>query len=158
MTTETVLLDEVLRPSPPMAPRVLQRILAGVVAVNLAIALYFVARGAWPIAPFLGLDVVLLAWAFRVSTVAAQREERITLTNSELAVARRIPNKPARNWTFNPYWVRVELAEADEHWSQLKLWSHGKFLQIGQFLAPAERAKFAVVLRDALLAARRSSI
>ncbi|MGH6684747.1 MAG: DUF2244 domain-containing protein [Pseudolabrys sp.] len=41
-----------------------------------------------------------------------------------------------------------------EHWSQLTLWSHGKFLRIGQFLAPEERGRFAGMLRAALRAAR----
>ena len=75
-----VLLDQVLRPSPPLSPRVLLRILIAVALLNLAFALFFLLRGAWPIAPFMGLDVLALGWAFRASTVAAQREEHVTLT------------------------------------------------------------------------------
>ena len=156
MTPETVLLDQVLRPSPPLSPRTLIWILAGVGAINLVFALSFLLRGAWPIAPFLGLDVALLAWAFRASTIAARREERVTLTPSELSVARRFPRKPPRQWTFNPYWVRVEMDDPPEHASQLTLWSHGKFLRIGQFLAPEERANFAKSLKNALRNARES--
>jgi uncharacterized membrane protein len=69
-------------------------------------------------------------------------------------VARDVPRKPHREWRFNPYWVRVEMDAEPDHWSQLTLWSHGKFLCIGQFLAPEERAKFATVLKRALLDAR----
>jgi uncharacterized membrane protein len=149
-----VLLDSVLRPSPPLSPRVLLWILTAVAAVNIAFGLSFVLRGAWPIAPFLGLDVALLAWAFRASTRAATREERVTLTPSQLCVARTLPKKPRREWIFNPYWVRVEMDDPPEHGSQLTLWSHGKFLAIGQFLAPEERAKFAQTLKTALRNAR----
>jgi len=157
MTTgNDVLLDSVLRPSPPLSPRVLLWILAAVAAVNIAFGLSFVLRGAWPIAPFLGLDVALLAWAFRASTRAATREERVTLTPSQLSVARTLPKQPRREWTFNPYWVRVEMDDPPEHASQLTLWSHGKFLAIGQFLAPEERAKFAKTLKAALRNARES--
>jgi uncharacterized membrane protein len=102
----------------------------------------------------MGLDVALLAWAFRASTLAAKREEHVTLTPSALSVERLIPKKPARAWTFNPYWVRVEMDDPPEHASQLTLWSHGKFLRIGQFLAPEERAKFAASLKNALRSAR----
>jgi uncharacterized membrane protein len=155
MASETeLLLDQVLRPSPPLRPRVLAWILAAVAAVNLVFALSFVLRGAWPIAPFLGLDVALLAWAFRASTRAAKREERVTLTPSRLCVARSAPKTPAREWTFNPYWVRVEMDDPPEHGSQLALWSHGKFLAVGQFLAPDERARFAQRLKTALRSAR----
>jgi uncharacterized membrane protein len=149
-----VLLDQVLRPSPPLSPRILFRIVIVVALLNLAFALFFLLRGAWPIAPFMGLDVVALAWAFRASTVAAQREEHVTLTPSLLSIARRIPKKPVRAWSFNPYWVRVEMDDPPEHGSQLTLWSHGKFLRIGQFLAPEERARFAERLKSALRSAR----
>ena len=149
-----LLLDQVLRPSPPLSPRVLRGILIAVAVINLVFALSFVAQGAWPIAPFMGLDVALLAWAFRAATVAATREERVTLTPACLCVARKLPRKPLREWTFNPYWVRVEMAVPHEHDSPLKLWSHGKFLQIGAFLAPDERADFAQRLKTALREAR----
>jgi len=151
---DDILLDETLRPSPPLAPRVLRNILLVVALINIAFALSFALRGAWPIAPFLGLDVALLAWAFRASTRAAQREERVTLTRDELLVARDAPRSPHREWRFNPYWVRVEMDAEPDHWSQLTLWSRGKFLRIGQFLAPEERARFGQTLKAALRNAR----
>lgn len=158
MTSENgVILDRVLRPSPPLSPRVLLAILCFFVVVNLAIALYFVSRGAWPIAPFLGADVALLAWAFRASLIAARREEHVTLTRALLRVARRPPRGRGDEVRFNPYWVRVEMADPPEHWSQLTLWSHGKGLKIGAFLAPAERASFARLLKDALRLARETT-
>ena len=151
---DDILLDAVLRPSPPLAPKILLAILAAVCLINISFALSFILRGAWPIAPFLGLDVALLAWAFRASSRAAKREERVTLTPAELVVARIPPDGPRRQWAFNPYWVRVEMDDPPEHGSQLTLWSHGKFLRIGQFLAPEERARFAKTLRSALRSAR----
>ena len=69
---EPVLLDETLRPNPPMSPRALKLVLIAVATINLIFALSFVAQGAWPIAPFMGLDVALLAWALvRVHSRAA---------------------------------------------------------------------------------------
>jgi uncharacterized membrane protein len=153
-----ILLDRVLRPSPPLAPRTLLGILGAVALINIAFALSFILRGAWPIAPFMGLDVVLLGWAFRASTLSAKREERVTLTPATLTVARTPPKGAPRSWTFNPYWVRVEMDEPAEHHSQLTLWSHGKFLRIAQFMAPEERARFAQTLKAALRTARESTV
>ena len=151
-----ILLDHVLRPSPPMAPRTLRKILYVVIAINLAFALFFVAHGAWPIMPFLGLDVALLAWAFRASSEAAKREERVTLTPAQLSITRKPPRGPSNEVRLNPYWVRVQMDDPPEHGSQLWLWSHGKGLKIGTFLAPTERAVFAGVLKSALRRARNS--
>lgn len=149
-----VLLDAVLRPSPPLSRRTLGVILIIVAAINVAFAVSFVLRGAWPIAPFMGLDVVLLAWAFRQSQIAASREEHVTLTPALLRVLRSPPPKGPREVAFNPYWVRVEMDDPPEHGSQLTLWSHGKGIRVGSFLAPTERAAFAERLRSALRRAR----
>jgi uncharacterized membrane protein len=149
-----VLLDQVLRPSPPISPRILFAILLLVAFINVAIALYFVLHGAWPIAPFMGADVALLGWAFRASLKAAKREERVTLTASLLRIARRPPKGSGDEIRFNPYWVRVQMDDPPDHWSQLTVWSHGKGLKIGSFLAPEERASFAETLKNALRRAR----
>jgi len=149
-----ILLDQVLRPSPPMAPHTLRNILFVVIAINLAFALFFLLHGAWPIMPFLGLDVALLAWAFRASSEAAKREEHVTLTPAQLSIVRKPPRGPSSEVRFNPYWVRVQMDDPPEHWSQLWLWSHGKGLKIGTFLAPSERSAFADVLKAALRRAR----
>ena len=152
-----MILDQVLRPSPPLSPRLLFAILCLVAAVNVAIALYFVLRGAWPIAPFLGGDVALLAWAFRASLIAARREEHVTLSRPMLRIARRPPRGRSDEVRFNPYWVRVDMDDPPDHWSQLTLWSHGKGLKIGTFLAPEARAQFALGLKTALRPARETA-
>ena len=152
--TDCVLLDAVLRPAPPLPPRVLGTILSVVASMNLAFALYFVSQGAWPVMPFMGLDVALLAWAFRAVTREARREERITLTPSLLRIVARPPTGPVHETEMNPYWVRVAMDEPPGQASRLTLWSHGKGVRIARFLAPAERASFAERLRTALSAAK----
>jgi uncharacterized membrane protein len=137
-----------------MSPRALSIILGIVVAMNAAFAIYFVSRGAWPMMPFMGADILLLAWAFRASTRAAKREEHVTLTPSRLSIARKSPEGAVSEVSLNPYWVRVDIADPPEHASQLTLWSHGKGVRIGSFLPPAERASFAERLKSALRMAR----
>ncbi len=153
---QTVLLDAVLKPNPPMSRRALLIILAVVTLFNFAFALSFVLRGAWPIAPFMGADVALLAWAFRASRRAARRFEHVTLTAENLRILRQPARGAADEVALNPYWVRVEMDDPPEPWSQLTLRSHGKGLQIGSFLAPEARAAFADVLRSALRRARNT--
>jgi uncharacterized membrane protein len=154
--TKNVLLDAVLRPNPPMSRQALLIILAIVTSFNVAFALSFMLKGAWPIAPFMGLDVALLAWAFRTSRRAARRFEHLTLTHDELHILRQPAKGEANEVALNPYWVRVEMDDPPEPWSQLTLKSHGKGVQIGTFLSPDARAAFANVLRSALRRARET--
>lgn len=137
-----------------MAPRTLLVILAIVAGFNIAFALSFILRGAWPIAPFMGLDVVLLAWAFRASTVAAKRFEQVTLTPSMLRVEQHSAKGAVKEADFNPYWVRVDLQHPTEYTNRLFLRSHGRELQLGAFLAPQVRENFAQALKSALFRAK----
>ncbi len=150
----SIVLDAVLRPAPPLPPRALAIILGIVTAMNAAFALYFILQGAWPVMPFMGLDVALLAWAFRAVSREARREEHIVLTPSLLSIARRPPQGPVDETILNPYWVRVAMDDPPDHASQLTLWSHGKGVRIGTFLPPAERASFAAKLKAALWKAK----
>jgi uncharacterized membrane protein len=148
------ILDAVLRPNPPADPRVLRTILIAVLIINLAFGLYFVSRGAWPIFPFMGLDVALLYWAFRASAHAAMRYERVTLTHENLLIARHPAKGRPTEIALNPYWVRVDYDNPPAHWSKLVLTSHGKSVQVGSFLSPPARHNFAERLKSALRAAR----
>ncbi len=151
---QDVLFAECLRPSPPLPPRALLVILGMVAAINLAFVVSFVLQGAWPIAPFMGADVALLAWAFRQSQIAAKREEHVTLTREALRIARLPRKNDAPDVALNPYWVRVDMGNPAEPGSQLTLWSHGKGVRVGAFLAPFERAAFAARLKTALFLAK----
>ena len=152
--TEPVFFDAVLRPNPPMKPRALLAVLMAVLAINLAFALLFISRGAWPIAPFMGADVVLLAWAFHASRVEARRFEHVRLTHALLSVSHHPPRGRPRESRFNPYWVRVRAPDPDMLGAQLMLVSHGQSLRVGSFLAPQERLSLAQALKEALQKAR----
>jgi uncharacterized membrane protein len=154
MTGEPVFLDTTLRPSPPMDSRTLLAILIAVALFNIAFASSFILKGAWPIAPFMGLDVALLAWAFRASKRAALRSEHITVTPSRVEVEQRSPEGAVTRAEFNPYWVRVDLQQVTELSHKLFLRSHGRSLQVGSFLAPATREGFAEALKSALSEAK----
>jgi uncharacterized membrane protein len=153
---QEVLLAELLKPSPPLPPNVLLVILSVVAVINLAFMVGFALEGAWPVAPFMGADVALLAWAFRQSRIAAQREEEITLTRSALRIARRPSPDGAPDVVLNPYWVRVEMDDPRKPDNQLTLWSHGKGVRVGAFLPPVERFSFANRLKTALRRAKDS--
>jgi len=154
VSDDPVLLDAVLRPNPPMSPRALLFIFLLVVGLNFAFGFVLVLRGAWPIAPFMGLDVVLLGWAFQASRTGAHAFERVRLTPSVLSVVRHSRRGAERRFSFNPYWVSVHLTEPEDMPRRLTLRSHGKGVQIGDFLGPRERKSFADALKAALNSAK----
>jgi uncharacterized membrane protein len=137
-----------------MPPAALMWVVVGVAAFYFILALGFILRGAWLITPFMGLDVALLAWAFRASLRASRCSERVLLTPSRLTVERHPVRGAASEVALNPYWVRVDMADPPEPGSQLMLWSHGKGVRVGSFLAPDEKVALAHTLKSALRRAR----
>jgi uncharacterized membrane protein len=123
-----------------------------IVVVNLTVGALFTAIGAWPVAGFAGLDVLLVWWAFRANFANARQEERISITDQELVLDQLRGNDPPRQLRFSRRWVRVELDEDSgrELIGQLSLVSGRTQVSIGEFLAPMERKSLAQALRRAL--------
>jgi uncharacterized membrane protein len=116
----------------------------------------FLLIGAWPVFGFLGLEVLLVYWAFRVNFRAARAYEEVTVTASELTVRKVSHRGSVREWTLNPVWVRLDRIVHEEFGiERLFLVSHGRRLSIGGFLGPDEKASFAKALATALGEARR---
>ena len=128
-------------------------VMAAIVAVNLAGGIVFSVIGAWPVTGFMGLDVVLVWWAFRANFAAARRAERIEITELELVMEHLAEGRPRRERRFVRRWVRVELEEDRNRdlIGSLFLTSHGIRTEIGRFLSPAERQELARELKSALV-------
>jgi len=112
--------------------------------------------GAWPVFGFLGLDVLLIYWAFRTNYRAARAYEEVTVTASELTVRKVSHRGGVREWTLNPVWVRLDRIVHEEFGiERLFLVSHGRRLSIAGFLGPHEKESFARALATALGEAKR---
>ena len=127
-------------------------LMGAVIAVNVIVAGMFVALGAWPIAGFAGLDVLLIWLAFKVNFADARKLERISVTEHELVLDRVSEKHPPEQQRFVRRWVRVELQEDTEREliGSLLLISGRNRVAVGEFLAPEERKTLAEALKSAL--------
>lgn len=124
--------------------------------VSFVAGVMFLLIGAWPVFGFLGLDVLLIYWAFRINYRAARAYEEVTVTTSELTVRKISHRGSVREWTLNPLWVRLERVAHEEFGiERLFLVSHGRRLSIAACLGPDEKASFAGALSTALSEAKR---
>jgi uncharacterized membrane protein len=123
---------------------------------NFFTSLPFVFLGAWPVAGFVGLDVVLFYIAFKANYHAARAYEDVRVTAFELRVAKVSAKGQRAEWRFNPAFVRLEREEDEEFGTlRLALVSRGKSVEVAAFLGPGEKADFASALARALAEARR---
>jgi uncharacterized membrane protein len=142
--------DAVLTPHRSLSPEGFWILMALISGVSFLAGAFFVLHGAWPVTGFFGLDVLLLYVAFKANYRSARLCETVKLTVDALVVERVSLSGRRSRWTFQPYWLRIEIDDPPEHGSQLMLTSHGRSLIIGSFLSPEERLEVAHALRAAL--------
>ncbi len=132
-----------LKPNRALSRRGLRRL----IMVLVALALTTAGLGAWQgnvFAPLFALvESAAISYALGVAWRAGDRSERITLDESSLEV-RLLPSR--RCVHFPSYWVRV-LLEAGRGHQRLLLSSHGRNLEIGEFLAEQERVELSKKLK-----------
>jgi uncharacterized membrane protein len=128
-------------------------LMGAVIAINIIIALFFLKMGAWPVFPFLGLDVALLWFAFKVNTREADCSERIVIVGEDVRLVREARGTPSEELSFNRRWLKVKLEydEAREMVGRLFLVSRGQLTEIASFLGAEERESLAKALKDAIV-------
>ncbi len=145
-----------LTPHRSLSRRNFHVLLAVFSGMAFATTLPFLILGAWPVAGFMGLDVLIFWWAFRANFRSARAYEDVTVTPLELSVAKVSPRGARREWRFNPIWVRLQRKEDEEYGlERLDIVARGQHLEVGGFLGPDARAEFAGKLSLALAEARR---
>ncbi len=152
--SDPVFLDAMLRPAPPLSAHAMVLVLGAVGLANFVFGVIFVFKGAWPVMPFMGLDVLLLIWAFARCRRAAQSYEHVVLSLGCLHISRHPYGGQSSQIALNPYWLNVRIEEEAEQPRHLLVSSHGRSVELGAFLAPDERLRLAQLLRQALVAAK----
>jgi uncharacterized membrane protein len=148
--TAPVFFDATLRPSRSRDRRGFVRLLSLMTALNLVVAANFVRAGGWPILPFLGLDIAGLVLAFALNYRAGRLAEHIRLDGARLVVSHVDPGGGARDWSFEPAWVRVAVDEMAHGAGGVTITAHGKGVRLGEFLTVGERREVAAALAEAL--------
>jgi uncharacterized membrane protein len=119
-------------------------------------AITFYAMGAWPVAGLLGLDVGLLWWAMSASLKSGEAFEDITLWPDALDIRRVSAKGRETKISFNPFYVRFSVVrDTDNRVTALNLQSRDARTEIGRFLTPGDKDKFAQAFADALYRTRR---
>jgi uncharacterized membrane protein len=153
---EPTLFSAILTPHRSLGRTGFLAVMLSIGGISFAAGLVFFLAGAWPVVGFLGLDVLLVYWAFRVSYRTAAAYEQVTMTPTTLKVRKVSHRGEVAEWTLNPVWVRLQReAHAEFGIERLFLVSHGRRLPVAGFLGPKEKASFATALSAALGEARR---
>ena len=154
---QAVHFDATLLPHRSLPREGFHALIAALVAANLILGVPMFLFGAWPVIGFMGLDIALVVFLFRLNYKSGRLSETLRLTDTDLEVTRIDPEGVIEKTRLEATWLRVEMDDPPQHESHLTLVSRGNRLVVGRFLTPEERLEVAVDLRAALarLKARR---
>ncbi|MCR9070994.1 MAG: DUF2244 domain-containing protein [Alphaproteobacteria bacterium] len=147
---EVPALDLVLYPHRSLSPSGFLIVMGAVAGLSFAIGLIVFLAGAWPVVGFLGLDVALIYFAFRLNYRAARAHETIRVAAGEVEVVKIDSTGRRRRHVLPSAWLTVTLDERPRGGTRLILRSRGKGLEVGAFLGDDEKCSLADALRDGL--------
>jgi uncharacterized membrane protein len=141
----------VLRPNASMTRAQGRLSLAFAALLMGSVAGVFVAAGGWPVAPFSGLEWLLLAYCLRLSFKSNAVREVITITDAMVKIEKG-RDKPEQTYDFQRAWVMLRWTRSPIRGrpSRLSLRLHGKEVEIGRFLVESERQALARKLKTLL--------
>ena len=133
-----------IAPNCALRPRSAAWFFASICCVSFTIAGVLALRGMWPILPFAGLEMVVLAWALHASLRRRHYSQTILLSEDRIRIETRDGQKLEQH-EFTRHWARVTLRTADRrlHPSRLTIESHGRACEVGGFLNEEERRALA---------------
>ena len=122
--------------------------LGAIAATTLGVGAAAAAFGAWPVMPFAGLEVALVALAFRVLRMHDADFERLEIGEHEVRVEAREARRVTRFVAHRP-WARVVLRERGARCT-LGLAYAGRTVPLGRMLSDEGRRRLADDLRGRL--------
>jgi uncharacterized membrane protein len=123
-------------------------VLTAIAATTFGVAAGAAAIGAWPVMPFAGLEIALLAFAFRVVQQHDADFERLEIGENEVRVEARDAQHVTR-FVANRPWARVVVREYGARCT-LRLAYAGRTVPLGRLLSDEGRRQLAEDLRGVI--------
>ncbi|HTX23032.1 MAG TPA: DUF2244 domain-containing protein [Steroidobacteraceae bacterium] len=103
--------------------------------------------GYWPILPFAGLEMAVLAWALKASFDRRRHRQSIVVSDRDVLIER-CEGARCVQVVFPRHWARVTLCRSASRLSpsRLVIESHGRQCEVGDFLTEEQRRGLAVRL------------
>lgn len=140
----------IVRPNRALTLRSMTVLFAGLTVVVLTIGIGFTLAGAWPVLPFAGLEMAVVAVVLYRLFRHADDHDQVIVDRERVTVIRYRARREMRD-EFQRYWTKVTL-ERRRSWypSQLKVGSHGRFVVIAADVSEEERESLSTTLNNFL--------
>ena len=139
-----------IRPDCSLSPGGVKAIVLIFSLVAFLIGGFMLILGAWPVLPFLGLEVAVLVVVFLMLQRRSTFYDLVEVRGDHVGI-RQKSQYGETSGTLNRYWTQIKLS-GGRYWypSRLLVGSHGKFVEIGAVLTEEDRIRTAKELQRAL--------
>ena len=115
-----------------------------------SVGIFFWYIGAWPVFGFIGLDVLLLYYAFKINYKSGEIFETVKVLKENLLITRNFPSGKKQTWSLQSYWTKVEILNPARHQHNLIIKSKDKVVLLGSFLNYNDKKKLREKIEYAL--------
>jgi uncharacterized membrane protein len=138
-----------LRPNCALSVRAALIFFGSVSAACLGVAAFWVSQGFWPVLPFAGLELLVLAWALYVSLRARHQWQRVSVSEGQVVIEYADRQRYERV-VFPRHWSKVTLRAPHSplHPNRLAIEAQGRSCEIAGFLTDDERRALAARLQQ----------
>ena len=138
-----------LWPYRSLSLRGFQILIAVLASLMTVIGLGFYLLGAWPVIGFLGLEILVVWYAFKWNYRSGQLVETVAITPQQVDVTRTDWRGRETTVRLSGAWIKAELDVKEKRRERLYLRQHAHKLEIGAFMPPSEKLSLANALNDA---------
>ncbi len=134
----------VLRPNRSLTGRGRTAVFLSFAAATVVLGFLFLSTGAWPVVPFLFLELAGIGYVLTCMARNAGDCEEIVVEDDRMKIVQHAAGRSTQH-EFHCYWAKVALEPAGRgrSSSRLLIGSHGHTLEIGRALQEAEKSRLA---------------
>ncbi|MEP0942637.1 MAG: DUF2244 domain-containing protein [Rhizobiaceae bacterium] len=156
MTSDPVVFSARLTPYRSLGPQGFKIMFGLVAGFCFLVGMVFLALGLWPVLGFMGLDVLLVYWAFKSNYWSAKAYEDVEVSRQHVFLRKVTPKGLASDHTFPQFGTRFEVDRHDEIGiTKMRLANRADSVEFGYFLNPNDRESFASAFQLAMAKAKR---
>jgi uncharacterized membrane protein len=147
---ENLIFEAELRPHRSMSPHGLSIVIGLLCVVSLGVTMLFWSMGAWPIAGFNGVEMLIAAALLHINARAKRAREVLLLSDQGLRVLRFDVNGRRSEREIPSAWLNVTLQERPGRVPALYVTARGRVEEVAQALGEDEKRDLAAALANAL--------
>ncbi len=156
ITADDLIFNARLTPYRSLGPDGFRILMGAIGLICLIIGVVFFLAGVWPVLGFMGLDFLLIYWAFKSNYRSGRSYEDVEVSRRHVLVRKVSPEGRTKDHRFEQFGTRFEVDRHEEIGiTKMRLANRLREVEFGYFLNPLDRESFAAAFSSAMAKAKR---